>query len=265
MDMNNKSSKLIVMLFLGAAAGLCTAWLLRKRRQRMEGHLRPAGLPAKNVLLFAVCQRMLAARRGLAHAKILMEAIQRKYADLCLERPIPTSRAMRMHLYENILPGLALYRVLLAEYEGHPQAALAEVDEIFRAWTIEKVSKRFGAILSLPIPFWLFKLAADLQMKIYPAEGWEITYIEKSDTRLAFNMTRCFYLDTLKALDAPELTASFCKTDEVMAERFPGTVRFVRPHTLGRGDALCDFQYCRADRFIPGVPREQPATQEEAR
>ena len=102
-------------------------------------------------------------------------------------------------------------------------------------------------------------------MKIYPSEGWETTYLERSDTRLAFNMTRCFYLDTLKALGAPELTASFCKTDDVMAEQFPSTVRFVRPHTLGRGDALCDFQYCRANRAMSGVPRERPAIQEEAR
>ena len=57
-------------------------------------------------------------------------------------------------------------------------------------------------------------------------------------------MTRCFYLNTLTAYGAPELTASFCKSDEVMAELFPPSIRFVRPHTLGRGDALCDFQYC---------------------
>ena len=134
--------------------------VLAKAETTNRRDLQPAGLPAENVLLFAVCQRMLAARRGPAQADILMAAVQRKYADLCLERPIPTNRAMRMHLYENILPGLALYRVLLAEYEGHQQAALAEVDEIFRAWTLEKVSKRFGGILALPLPFWLFKLAA---------------------------------------------------------------------------------------------------------
>jgi len=266
MDMKNRESrKWIAIFLLGAAAGFYAARFLRSRRQRMEGLLQPAGLPAKNVLLFAVCQRMLAELRGPAQAKILLVAVQRKYADLCLERPIPTHRAMRMHLYENILPGLALYLVLVVENKGNQQAALAEVDEIFRAWTIEKVSKRFGAILALPIPFWLFKRVADLQMKIYPPEGWETTYIEKSDARLAFNMTRCFYLDTLKAQGAPEFTASFCKTDEVMAERFPDTVRFVRPHTLGWGDPLCDFQYCRANRSVPGVPRKLPSIQEEAR
>ena len=61
-------------------------------------------------------------------------------------------------------------------------------------------------------------------------------------------MTRCFYLNTLTAYGTPELTASFCKSDEVMAELLPPSIRFVRPHTLGRGDALCDFQYCRVDQ-----------------
>ena len=44
---------------------------------------------------------------------------------------------------------------------------------------------------------------------------------------------------------APQLTASFCKMDDVMAELFPPEIRFVRAHTLGRGDDVCDFQYCR--------------------
>jgi hypothetical protein len=44
--------------------------------------------------------------------------------------------------------------------------------------------------------------------------------------------------------------SSYCKGDDMMAEYFPPGIRFVRPHTLGRGDALCDFQYCRNEKGI---------------
>ena len=104
---------------------------------------------------------------------------------------------------------------------------------------MERVQARFGLILAWPIPFRLFKLAASLQMKAFPPDGWEITYLENSNSRLAFNMTRCFYQNTLTEFGVPELTAAFCKTDDIMAEMFPATMRFVREHTLGRGDALC--------------------------
>lgn len=100
----------------------------------------------------------------------------------------------------------------------------------------------------LPAPFRLFKFAFAQMMKKFPSEGWEIVYIEDSNERVAFNMTRCFYLNTLTAQGAPELTASFCKSDEVMAELFPPSIRFVRLHTLGHGDAVCDFQYCRQEK-----------------
>lgn len=46
-------------------------------------------------------------------------------------------------------------------------------------------------------------------------------------------------------LGVPELTAVLFKTEHVMAELFPPGVRLVRPHTFGRGDALCDFQFCQ--------------------
>jgi hypothetical protein len=99
----------------------------------------------------------------------------------------------------------------------------------------------------LPAPFRLFKLAFAQMMKKFPVEGWDFTYIENNDDKIAFNGTRCFYLNTLSAYGAPELTASFCKSDDVMAELFPPEIRFIRPHTLGRGDELCDFQYCRVN------------------
>lgn len=34
-----------------------------------------------------------------------------------------------------------------------------------------------------------------------------------------------------------------------MAECFPPAIRFERPHTLGRGDELCDFQYCHVKQL----------------
>ena len=163
---------------------------------------------------------------------------------------MPDNQALRVHLKENILPGLALYQVLLQEYDGDQSAALAEVDEAFRSETLTMYRLIFTPLKILPAPFRLLKFIFLRLMKQYPAEGWDIAYVEDSDDRIAFNITRCFYLNTLTAYGAPELTASFCKGDDLMAECFPPGIRFVRPHTLGRGDAVCDFQYCRNEKVI---------------
>lgn len=230
--MNNKHKNWLSILLLSLSAGLLAAWLVRRQAHRDQ----PSPLP--------LWQRLLAQKHGVDRAQAFAHDIRKAYAQLLAECAAPANATLRWHLTENILPGLALYRVLLADHGGDRQAALAEIDPIFGAWTQNKTRALLAPFQILPLPFWLFRKLAALQMKRYPPEGWDFSPVEDSPTRLAFNATRCFYLNTLTALGAPELTPAFCKTDEVMAEGFPATVRFVRSHTLGRGDALCDFQYC---------------------
>lgn len=231
--MNRKNKQWIAFLLIGVMAGAGVYWFRRRQAaKRLD-------IPA--------WPRVLAKRHSFAQANRSMDATRRVYADLLADYPLPKNPALRWHFIRQILPGLALYRVLLSEHRGDKQAALAEIDELFRAWTEERNRVILAPMRVLPVSFGWFKWAAGLQMKLFPAEGWDFQPVENSDTRLAFNITRCFYLNTLTALGAPELTAAFCKTDDVMAERFPPSVQFVRPHTLGRGDALCDFQYCRVE------------------
>jgi hypothetical protein len=175
----------------------------------------------------------------------LIYSLRQNYADLLAGQPLPDQPKLRWHAVEHIFPGLALYRAILREHGGDGEAALVEVDLIFRLWMVER--KRLQGLLLkvVPLPFSLFRQIARWTMRVYPAEGWDFEPVEDSPERVAFNATRCFYLNTLTACGAPELTASFCKLDDIHAETFPANVRFIRPHTLGRGDTLCDFQYCR--------------------
>ena len=222
------------LLILGAMFAVGATWFIRQRRGER------GSLP--------LWRSVLARRYGIEKAGQLIAAVRQRCAELLAAASLPQNPALRWHLTENILPGLALYQVLLQEHRGDQTAALAEVDEAMRARTLAKNRARFALLKLTPAPYSVFKLVFAQTMKQFPVEGWETTYVENSADRVAFNMTRCFYLDTLTAYGAPELTASFCESDEVMAELFPPSIRFVRPHTLGRGDALCDFQYCRVEQ-----------------
>lgn len=218
---------------LGAASALGLAWFIRRQRQATSN--------------LHIWGQVLARHHGPQKAGQLIASLRQEQAALIAATPLPANPALRWHLTENILPGLALYRLLLQEHAQDRQAALAEVDEAFRQGTLAKNRFLLAPFKILPAPFRAFKPGLALMMKKFPTEGWDFISVENSDNKIAFNTTRCFYLNTLTAHGAPELTASFCKTDEVMAELFPASIRFVRPHTLGRGDALCDFQYCRVE------------------
>ena len=80
-----------------------------------------------------------------------------------------------------------------------------------------------------------------------PAFG--VRWIEDSAQRVRFDMTRCYYLDTLTTLGIPELTGLYCRGDEVMYGGLDH-LRFVRSGTLAQGCDRCDFCFERrpADR-----------------
>ncbi len=228
------SKKGRVLFALGITSALGIAWLLRQRGEEMRG--------------LRCLRQVLTRRHGAGKAEHLVAAVLQEHAVLLAETPMPENRDLRWHLKENILPGLAMYRVLLQEHDNDRQAALAEVDEVIRTRTLAANCLLLAPLKVLPAPFGIFRAGFGLAMKKFPAEGWDITYIENGKDRVAFNITRCFYLNTLTACGAPELTASFCKSDDVMAELFPPSIRFERLHTLGRGDMVCDFRYCRVEK-----------------
>jgi hypothetical protein len=225
--------KSVALVFTALVAGVGIAWLVKRRSSQMPG--------------LSAWQGVLAEKQGEFKAQQLVEQIRQRYATLLSDYPLPDNPILCRHATENILPGLALYQTLLQEHGGDRQAALEEVDAAFRAWAIAKNRLLIAPLKILPLPFELFQLVFAQMMKQFPIEGWDFTITENSAERIAFNGTRCFYLNTLTAYGAPELTASFCKTDEVLAEFFSSTARFVRPHTLGRGDRVCDFQYYRVN------------------
>jgi hypothetical protein len=224
------TTKNISLIALGLAAGLGAAWVVKRAAAEMDR--------------LSAWQRVLGNKYGASNAQRMIELVRQRAASLLAAQELPENPALRGHLTDNILPGLALYQVLLQETGQDRAAALAEVDEALRASTLARSRMLLWPLRILPVPFRLFRFMINLSMQSFPAEGWDFEFIEDSPARVAFNGTRCFYLNALTSLGAPELTASFCKSDEVMAELFPRDVHFIRPHTLGRGDALCDFQYC---------------------
>ncbi len=202
----------------------------------------------------AVWQRALAAKRGEVEAAVLMARVQARYEELYAQRPRFAHRALRLHLERSILPGLALYQVL-REALGDREAVLAEVGALLVASAMHSQQRRLVSLLNyLPNPFAWFRRPARWSMRDYPAEGWEIEWVEDSPQCLAFNIHRCFYLNVLTAYGAPELTPLFCKGDDVLFAGLPPSIRWERTGTLGRGNALCDFRWHRVTPALEGGP-----------
>ncbi|NOY97744.1 MAG: L-2-amino-thiazoline-4-carboxylic acid hydrolase [Chloroflexi bacterium] len=156
-------------------------------------------------------------------------------------------KALEKHFGENILPVLALY-LTLKERDDLSADALELTRKV--AEEVYAVARKRMAFLGrLPFFYWLIqKLAPGKMKRNFPAEGWEIEWLEVSREQVAFNMHSCFYLDALTRYGAPELTPVFCGLDDLIYDGVSPHLRWQRSTTLGRGGERCDFRFIRAKR-----------------
>lgn len=216
---------------LGLAAGVLGGIALGRRLAR------PRQMP-----FLTPMRQALAEKRGAVEAASLAERLQARFQDLYAGRPRLSHPILRAHLEQLVLPGLTLYQTLLAE--GLDQGeALAEVERAFEV-VFGRFIRAIGLMRDLPGSFKLFRWLTRWVNRLgFPAEGWDRQTVEDSEQAIAFDYTRCFYLDMLTRYGAPELTPLFCRTDDWLAEALPAAIRWERTKTLGRGDDVCDFRW----------------------
>jgi hypothetical protein len=186
-----------------------------------------------------------------AMQKALKKLNAPKFYDLALtrmdeinaERKRYTKNVLEEHFSDNILPILALYLVLKESgREDAFQFSEKVAYEIF-----DTGRKRMEFLGRFPFFYTLIqKNIHSFMAKAFPAEGWEIEWLEVSEKQVAFNMHGCFYHQALSDYNAPELTPVFCNLDDLIYENASPHLTWARSGTIGRGDAHCDFRFINA-------------------
>lgn len=153
----------------------------------------------------------------------------------------------RKILRTRILPVYAIHRTLLDEGEER-QKVLGEVDSLMRDTFFGPMLRGIRMLNLLPDPFPIVRPALRWMTKDdYKPGAQEV--IEDSRDCFALNVYRCYTFDTLTSLNASELAPLFCATDDWLSEALP-RVRWQRTKTLGRGDEVCDFRWCRRSKDL---------------
>jgi hypothetical protein len=169
-----------------------------------------------------------------------------RYQELYKKHELPKHPALQRHLIKGILPGLALYQILRESGESK-EHALANIDQTFEKLFSDN-QKKIRRMGSLPFICPLLRLYVKLAMRQYPPEGWKIDWIQNDKNAIRFNMKNCFYYDTLSKYCAPELTASFCRVDDLIYEDISPDITWKRTMTIARGNAYCDFCFARTEK-----------------
>jgi len=199
---------------------------------------------ARRMPFAAEWERIMAQERGHVQASCFINRCESKYWQLYCQRPHMSNLTLREHLNENILPGLAVYQTL--QDEGlEMKDSLATVENlIYRAG---RTKRRPVELLTRTPSFYqmLRYFTPRFLERNFPPEGFEIEWVENSESRVAFNITSCFYLDVLTAYGVPELTLVYCNQDDLIYEGASPTVLWERTGTLARGDEVCDFSWAK--------------------
>lgn len=190
-------------------------------------------------------RRQLASLTSPEEAARLMDRVESSYRQLYRDRTHYEHPALRQHLEGSILPGLALYRVLRAS--GYDKGDALQTVERVTAPEVLRQRRPLALMGRLPFAFALLRaLTPGVMARNFPPQGWQAEWRDEGPDVVAFDMTRCFYMDVFMAYGAPELTAVYCNLDDVMYGDLSPHVRWERTRTLGRGDDVCDFGFRRA-------------------
>lgn len=87
-------------------------------------------------------------------------------------------------------------------------------------------------------------------MRDYPADGWQMIWQQIDGSAIRFRMNTCFYYNTLKTYGAPELTASYCRVDDLIYGGMSSQVLWQRTQTIARGAEYCDFCFANARKVV---------------
>ncbi|MDH5373351.1 MAG: L-2-amino-thiazoline-4-carboxylic acid hydrolase [Acidimicrobiia bacterium] len=159
----------------------------------------------------------------------------------------PRSPVLRWHLAGYLLPGVALYQGLREAGWPTEQAAGAvgsalESDTQPRRQRFERYGRRRGFFTAFAI------MIRPLTRLVYPSPGWQVEWLETSRHRIAFDITGCFYLDTLTHLGAQELTPVYCRVDDILYDGVSPELTWRRTTMLATGGERCDFRFERLRR-----------------
>lgn len=68
------------------------------------------------------------------------------------------------------------------------------------------------------------------------------TIVETSDTKVAFSVTRCRYVELALLAGHPEIASTFCAGDAAFFESQPAGIAFNRSVSIAEGESHCPFE-----------------------
>ena len=170
----------------------------------------------------------------------VQEAVREDF-HLLLEENRNLDNYMKKHMYEAILPSVAMYRTLPDYGYRKAEAFLIIRKSVLK--TAEPTKRLIQKAGKLPFFFPFFSRLCRLSMQeAYCGEEWSFTWNKVTKDVIDWECHACIYVNRFTGYGMGELTCIFCESDDVVYGSIPN-VRWGRTQTMGRGAEYCDFKF----------------------
>lgn len=187
-------------------------------------------------------EKYLAETLGVFPASELLSDIRGKYQELCFAHGKISHRRLKKHLYGNLFPQIAAYKILLGVMSD--DTALSMINNL-HLLTLKKLKQCNEHLFKHSFCFSFYRILVPLILKYgHPSEGWDIEFIENSRRLICARVYRCFYYNVAKDYNVSELISIYCNGDDYLfKDPFSPYIEWGRTTTMPSGGNYCDIVY----------------------
>lgn len=144
----------------------------------------------------------------------------------------------------NLLASLALVMILEENGKTRDEARKTVADAMY-----EYINPQIASIEKLAghgwfVPF--LKFAMPIKFKNTLGYGWDVEFPACPKDTFSMTTHKCIYQQIFTKYGMPEMTAVFCKVDDILYSNLP-RAEFLYTQQIGTGGSMCDYSFRKKD------------------
>lgn len=142
----------------------------------------------------------------------------------------------------NLLPALAIVQVL--EDKGMPrkEAQQYAADAMYKF--IEPQIESMKKLASHGWFVYMLKITMPFKFKRTLGYGWDVEFPKCGENEFSMITHKCIFWQIFEKYGMPEMTAIFCKVDDILYSSLP-RADFLHTQQIGTGGTMCDYTFRR--------------------
>ncbi len=140
----------------------------------------------------------------------------------------------------NLLPSIAMIMILEENGKTREEAEKEVAEAMYEFIKPQIISMKKLANHGWFVRF--LKIVMPLKFKITLGYGWSVEFPECAGDTFTMITHQCIYQQLFAKYGMPEMTARFCKVDDILYSDLP-RAEFTYTQQIGTGGSMCDYSF----------------------